>query len=75
MGSTCSVNRILKIEHTKGFLMKVDSARMEPQTKKQGQKSSKEKRNGHKGLHSGKGTRTLTENQARSKKNKKKHFF
>jgi hypothetical protein len=48
---------------------------MEPQTKKQEQKSSKEKRNGHKGLHSGKGTRALTENQSRVKKSKKKHFF
>jgi len=35
-----------------------------PQTKKQGQKGSKEKRNGFKGLHSGKGVRALTENQS-----------
>ena len=47
-----------------------------PQTKKQGQKGSKEKRNGFKGLHSGKGVRALTENQSlgnskKSPKNKK----
>jgi hypothetical protein len=44
-----------------------------PQTKKQGQKGSKEKRNGFKGLHSGKGVRAGTENQSRNsgKKNKK----
>jgi len=35
-----------------------------PQTKKQGHKGSKEKRNGFKGLHSGKGVRVLTENQS-----------
>ena len=46
-----------------------------PQTKKQGQKDSKEKRNGFKGLHSGKGVRAITENQSRSKKNKKNTFF
>ena len=47
-----------------------------PQTKKQGHKGSKEKRNGFKGLHSGKGVRVLTENQSlgnakKSPKNKK----
>ena len=46
-----------------------------PQTKKQGQKDSKEKRNGFKGLHSGKGVRAITENQSRSKKSKKNTFF
>jgi hypothetical protein len=35
-----------------------------PQTKKQGHKGSKDKRNGFKGLHSGKGVRALTENQS-----------
>ena len=45
-----------------------------PQTKKQGHKGSKEKRNGFKGLHSGKGVCALTENQTRenSKKSPKK---
>ena len=47
-----------------------------PQTKKQGHKGSKDKRNGFKGLHSGKGVRALTENQSlgnakKSPKNKK----
>ena len=43
-----------------------------PQTKKQGHKGSKEKRNGFKGLHSGKGVRAITENQSRDKKKPKK---
>jgi hypothetical protein len=59
--------------------MKNDCKKVEmdpPQTKKQGQKGSKEKRNGFKGLHSGKGVRALTENQSlgnskKSPKNKK----
>lgn len=44
----------------------------QPQTKKQGQKGSKEKRNGFKGLHSGKGVRAGTENASRGSKNNKK---
>jgi len=43
----------------------------EPKTKKQEQKGAKEKRNGFKGLHSGKGVRAGTQNQSRSKKSKK----
>jgi hypothetical protein len=35
-----------------------------PQTKKQGQKGSKEKGNGFKGLHSGKGVRAIEKNQS-----------
>ena len=42
-----------------------------PQTKKQGQKGSKEKRNGYKGLHSGKGVRAIAENQSRGTSKKK----
>jgi hypothetical protein len=45
----------------------------QPQTKKQGHKGSKEKRNGFKGLHSGKGVRAGTENEARGSKNIKKN--
>ncbi len=39
-----------------------------PQTRKEKHKGAKEKRNGFKGLHSGKGVRAGTENQSRSKK-------
>jgi hypothetical protein len=44
---------------------------MEPQTKKQEHKGTKEKRNGFKGLHSGKGTRA-TESRSQGGKNKGK---
>jgi hypothetical protein len=39
-----------------------------PQTKKQGHKGSKEKGNGFKGLHSGKGVRAIEKNQSRNNK-------
>jgi hypothetical protein len=44
---------------------------MEPQTKKQEHKGTKEKRNGFKGLHSGKGTRA-TESRSQGGKNRGK---
>jgi hypothetical protein len=43
-----------------------------PQTKKQGHKGSKEKGNGFKGLHSGKGVRAIEKNQSRENNKKTK---
>ena len=43
-----------------------------PQTKKQGHKSDKEKKGGHKNLHSSKGTRALEANQQKHTNTKTK---